>query len=151
MPSPVRGLHPGAGVKGRPHPVGSVPVGTPTSPKSRPDPRPCLSRGSPALPPALLAGRSRLGRDEPELLKVGDPEAGWRLVFCRRCHGCATLRARDALRPGPGAVRAAASGPRGHRVAGGGPGTRDPGAGECPGGPGAPGVTLYCKFLQIQR
>lgn len=98
-----------------------------------------------------------MGGMGPRLLNVGDPEseaAAW--VFCRCCrHGSAALRARDAWRAGPGAVRAVAAGPCGHRVPGDGPGispgTGDPGAGECPGGPGAPGVTLYCKFLQIQR
>lgn len=92
------------------------------------------------------------------LLKAGDPEAGGaaRVSCRRRRYGSAPLRARAARRAGPGAVRAVAAGPRGHRVAAGGPGTGAPGAGvpdagECPGGPGAPGVTLYCKFLQIQR
>lgn len=45
MPSPLPGLCPGAGVKGWPLPVGLVPVGTPISPKSRPDPAPAGPRG----------------------------------------------------------------------------------------------------------
>lgn len=92
------------------------------------------------------------------LLKVGDPEAAaadW--VLCRsRCHDSAPLHARAARHACPGSVRAVATGQHGHRVAGGGPDTSVPGAGvpgtgECPGELGAPGVTLYCKFLQIQR
>lgn len=89
-----------------------------------------------------------------QLLKVGDPEwAAVDWVFCcrPRYHGSAKLRAGNARRAGPGAVRAVVARWGGHRVARGGPGTRDPGAGECPGGSGAPGVTLYCQFFQIQR
>lgn len=88
-----------------------------------------------------------------QLLKVGDPEwAAVDRVFCRpRYHGSAKLRAGSARRAGPGAVRAVVARWGGHRVAKGDPGTRDPGAGECPGGSGAPGVTLYCQFFQIQR
>lgn len=98
-----------------------------------------------------------------QLLKVRDLEwaaVGW--VFCRRprYHGSPKLRAGNARRAGPGAVRAVAARGGGHRVARGvargdpgtrDPGTRNPGAGECPGGSGAPGVTLYCQFFQIQR
>ena len=110
-----------------------------------------LRRRGSALPRTLLAGRA--GGMGQRLFKISGPEpagAGW--VSCsRRRHGSATLRARDALHPGPGAVRAVAAGSCGHSVAGGDPGTSDSRAGECPGGPGAPGVTLYCKFLQIQH
>ena len=137
-------------MKGWPRPVGSVPVGTPRSLKSRPDPRPSQARGGPALPNALgpspaprppYGAVPSLGGMRGRHLRsaTGEAQAAAQ-VFCRcRCHGSAPLRA--AGRAGPGAVRAVAAGPRRHRVAGGAPstgvpGAGDPGAGECPGGHG---------------
>lgn len=117
-------------------------------------------RSPPLQARALSEGRSpgRVGRAGGYIGSVTERPRLRTGVFClRRCHGPAPLCARAALRAGagPGAVRAVASS-RSHGVAWDGPGTGDPGAGvpgagECPGGPGAPGVTLYCKFLQIQR
>lgn len=129
------------------------------SPKSWPDPRPCPARRGRVLPTPSLRGGPGLGGMGQQLLKVGDPEwAAVDWVFCcrPRYHGSAKLRAGNARRAGPGAVRAVVARWDGHRVARGGPGTRgpgtrDPGAGECPGVSGAPGVTLYCQFFQIQR
>lgn len=158
MPAPVLGLCPRAGVKGRPRPVGLV-HGNPDVSKiqARSPPLPGPAGAQPCPAPSLqgVPGLDAMGG---WLLKVSDPKAvaaDW-VFCCHRRHGSAPLCARPAWRAGPGAVRAVAAGPCGHRVAGGGPGTRTPGpgvrgAGECPGGPGVPRVTLYCKFLQIQR
>ena len=69
----------GAGVKGRPRPAGSVPVGILLTLKSRPDPRPSRPRGGPALPRApSLWGGPGLGGMGGRLLKVGD----WRGRGC---------------------------------------------------------------------
>lgn len=148
MPGLVPGLHPGAGVKGRPRPLGlsrweprcllKNPAQIPAPPRpagAQPGPPPSQTGRSPAW--AEWAGR--LLKVRASLAAPAARLPASRVVFCRRrCHGCASLRA--AGRAGPGAGRAVAPGQRGHPGAGGDPGggaagAGDPGAGECPGGP----------------